>query len=88
METKLHKKNIRRAKVKTGFVFGLMAPKSKNCSNMVMLWKKETKLEIMGYAGNFIDAIVTDDTSNGELPAFMDNLKRRGGRSHGTNSKH
>jgi len=36
----------------------------------------------MGYAGNFIDAIVTDETSNGELPAFMDILKRRGGRSH------
>ena len=87
-ETKLHKKNIRRAKEKTGFVFGFMVPKSENCSGMVMLWKKETKLEIMGYAGNFIDAIVTNETSNRELLAFMVILKRRGGRSHRTNSKH
>ena len=64
METKLHKRNIRRAKEKIGFVFGLMVPKFENCSGMVMLWKKETKLEIMGYARNFIDAIVIDETSN------------------------
>ena len=31
---------------------------------MAMLWKKETKLEIMGYVGNFIDAIVIDEPSN------------------------
>ena len=29
-----------------------------------MLWKKEIKLEIMGYAGNFFDAIVTNKASD------------------------
>ena len=29
-----------------------------------MLWKKEIKLEIMRYAGNFIDAIVIDEMLN------------------------
>ena len=85
METRLHKRNIRRVKEKTGFVFGLMVPKSENCSGLAMLWKKEIKLEIMGYVGNFIDAIVIDETliSNGELPDFMDVLKCRKGRSLG-----
>ena len=64
METKLHWKNIRRVKEKIGFVFGLMVPKSEKCSGLAMLWKKEVKLEIMGYAGNFIDAIVIDETLN------------------------
>ena len=39
-------------------------PKSEKCSGLAMLWKKEIKLEIMGYAGNFIDAIVIDETLN------------------------
>ena len=28
-----------------------------------MLWKKDIKLEIMGYAGNYIDAIIVESQS-------------------------
>ena len=63
METKLKLSAMKRAKEKGGFVFGLIVPKAKNCRGLAMLWKKEIKLEIMGYYGNFIDAIVTDEHS-------------------------
>ena len=55
---------MKRKKEKAGFVFGFIVPKAKNYIGLVMLWKKEIKLEIMGYAGNFIDAIVIDESSN------------------------
>ena len=55
---------MKRKKEKAGFVFGFIVPKAKNYIGLVMLWKKEIKLEIMGYAGNFIDAIVTDESSD------------------------
>ena len=64
METKLKLSAMKRAKEKAGFFFGLIVPKAKNCGGLAMLWKKEIKLEIMGYFGNFIDAIVTDERSD------------------------
>ena len=51
-------------KEKAGFVFGLIVPKDENCGGMAMQWKKEINLEIMGYAANFIDAIVTNEPSS------------------------
>ena len=64
METKLKMSAMKREKEKAGFIFGLIVPKAQNCGGFIMLWKKEIKLEIMGYAGNFIDTIVTDESSN------------------------
>ena len=61
METKLNMRAMKREKEKAGFVFGLIVPKVENCGGLAMLWKKEIKLEIMGYARNFIDAIITDE---------------------------
>ena len=59
-ETKLKKKAMDRAKRKMGFVYGLVVPKSDKSGGLAMLWKENINLEIMGYAVNFIDAIVTE----------------------------
>ena len=64
METKLKMSAMKRKKEKASFVFGFIVPKAENCRVLVMLWKKEIKLEIMGYAGNFIDAIAIDESSD------------------------
>ena len=63
METKLPKKKKKGTKERAGFVFGLIVPNSENCGGIAMLWKKELKLEIMGYTGNVIDAIITVEPS-------------------------
>ena len=62
METKLKMSAMKREKEKAGFVFGLIVPKAQNCVGLAMLWKKDIKLEIIGYAWNFIDAIVIDES--------------------------
>ena len=64
METKLKMSAMKRENEKAGFVFGLIVPKAQNCVGLAMLWKKDIKLEIIGYAWNFIDAIVIDESSN------------------------
>ena len=60
LETKLKKKAMERAKRKVGFVYSLVVPKSDKSGGLAMLWKENINLEIMGYASNFIDAIVTE----------------------------
>ena len=60
METKLKMSAMKRENEKAGFVFGLIVPKAQNCVGLAMLWKKDIKLEIIGYAWNFIDAIVIE----------------------------
>ena len=62
METKLKMSAMKRENEKAGFVFGLIVPKAQNCVGLAMLWKKDIKLEIIGYAWNFIDAIVIDES--------------------------
>ena len=64
METKLKMSAMKRENEKAGFVFGLIVPKAQNCVGLAILWKKDIKLEIIGYAWNFIDAIVIDESSN------------------------
>ena len=64
METKLKMSAMKRENEKAGFVFGLIVPKAQNCVGLAMLWKKDIKLEIIGYTWNFIDAIVIDESSN------------------------
>lgn len=54
---------MERAKARAGFVYGLVVPKSNRSGGLAMLWKKEINLDIMGYAGNYIDAIVTESIS-------------------------
>ena len=58
LETKLKKKAMERAKRKMGFFYGLVVPKSNKSGGLAMLWKENINLEIMGYAGNFIDTMV------------------------------
>ena len=43
---------------KWGFFYGLVVPKSNKSGGLAMLWKENINLEIMGYAGNFIDTMV------------------------------
>ena len=62
METKLKMSAMKREKEKAGFIFGLIVPKAQNCVGLAILWKKDIKLEIIGYAWNFIDAIVIDES--------------------------
>lgn len=64
LETKLNKKVMVRAKEKARYIFGLIVPKSERSGGIAMLWKKEINLEIIGYAGNYIDAIVTESLSS------------------------
>ena len=54
---------MERAKARASFVYGLVVPKSNRSGGLAMLWKKEINLDIMGYAGNYIDAIVTESIS-------------------------
>ena len=51
---------MERAKTRASFVYGLVVPKSNRNGGLAMLWKKEFNLDIMGYAGNYIDAIVME----------------------------
>ena len=51
---------MERAKRKVGFVYDLVVPKSDKSGGLAMLWKENINMEIMGYAVNFIDAIVTE----------------------------
>ena len=62
-ETKLKKKAMESAKRKVGFVYGLVVPKLDKSGGMALLWKENINLEIMGYVGNFINAIVTEADS-------------------------
>ena len=62
-KTKLKKKAMERAKRKVGFVYGLVVPKSNKSGGLAMLWKENINLEIMGYAGDLIDTIVTEADS-------------------------
>ena len=55
---------MERAKARAGFVYGLVVPKSNRSGGLAMLWKKVINLDIMGYAGNYIDAIVTESISS------------------------
>jgi len=63
METKLNKKGMEKVKGRAGFIDGLIIPKSDRSGGLAMLWKKDFKLEIMGYARNYIDAIVVESHS-------------------------
>ena len=87
METKLKMSAMKSMKEKVGFVFGLTVPKAKNCGGLAMLWKKEIKLEIMGYSGNFIDAIVIDELFGFKwrITGFYGHLETHRKRSRGSN---
>ena len=54
---------MEKAKDKAGFVYGLIVPKSERTRGIAMLWKKDINMEIKGYAGNYIGAIVIDSIS-------------------------
>ena len=62
-ETKLDKKGIERAKERTGFIYGLIVLKLGQSGGLAMLCKIDINLKIMGYARNYIDAIIVESPS-------------------------
>nr|POF12336.1 hypothetical protein CFP56_66754 [Quercus suber] len=54
---------MEKVKDRTGFIHGLIVPRSERSEGLAMLWKKDINLEIMEYVGNFIDAIVVEFSS-------------------------
>ena len=63
METKLKKKRMEKEKEKASFNNGLVIPSSSRSGGLALLWKKDIVVEVQGYSGNYIDAIVTDPTT-------------------------
>lgn len=59
----LDKKGIERAKERTGFIYGLIVLKSGQSGGLAMLCKIDINLKIMGYARNYIDAIIVESPS-------------------------
>ncbi|XP_075655017.1 uncharacterized protein LOC142625210 [Castanea sativa] len=54
---------MEKIKGKAGFSNGLIIPKSDKSGGLAILWKKDIKLEIVGYVGNYIDAMVVESQS-------------------------
>ena len=54
---------MEKEKEKAGFINGLVIPSSGRSGGLALLWKKDIVVEVQGYSGNYIDAIVTDPTT-------------------------
>ncbi|XP_075675171.1 uncharacterized protein LOC142644440 [Castanea sativa] len=62
-ETKLKRAGVERIKRKVQIFDGMIVPSDGKSGGLAMLWKKDVKLEIMGYSKNHIDAIITESSS-------------------------
>ena len=63
METKMKKYHMEKVKFKIGLLNGLIVPSVGRNGGLAMLWSRDIKVEVQGYSGNYIDAIVTDPES-------------------------
>ena len=63
METKMKKYRMEKEKFKIGLLNGLIVPSVGRSGRLAMLWSRDIKVEVQGYSGNYIDAIVTDPES-------------------------
>ncbi|XP_075658762.1 uncharacterized protein LOC142628578 [Castanea sativa] len=54
---------MEKEKFKIGLLNGLIVPKVGRSGGLAMLWNGDIKVEVQGYSGNYIDAIVTDPDS-------------------------
>lgn len=60
METKLKLKAMKKEKEKVGFSNGLIVPSSGRSGGLILMWERDITVEVQGYSGSHIDAIVTD----------------------------
>lgn len=59
-KTKLKKKQMEKVREKTGLLNGLIVPSFGRSGGLALLWRRDVKVEIQGYLGSYIDAIVTN----------------------------
>lgn len=50
-------------KEKAGFLNGLIVPSLGRSGGLILMWKREIIVEVQGYSGSHIDAIVIDPSS-------------------------
>ena len=62
-ETKLKKYHMEKEKFKTSLLNGLIVPSLRKSGGLAMLWSSNIKVEVQGYLGSYIDAIVTNPKS-------------------------
>ena len=58
-ETKVKKHHMEKEKFKTSLLNGLIVPSVGRREGLAMLWSRDIKVEVQGYSGNYIDAVVT-----------------------------
>ena len=77
LETKLKKYQMEKEKFKTGLSNGLIVPSLGRSWGLAMLWSRDIKVEVQGYLGNYIDAIVTNPESGFKwcIMGFYGNLE-------------
>ena len=51
---------MQKEKFKTSLLNGLIIPSVGRSGGLAMLWSRDIKVEVQGYSGNYIDAVVTD----------------------------
>ena len=56
----MKKYQVEKEKFKIGLLNGLIVPSVGRSGGLAMLWSRDIKVEVQGYSGNYIDAIVTD----------------------------
>ena len=51
---------MEKVREKTGLLNGLIVPSFGRSGGLALLWRRDVKVEIQGYLGSYIDAIVTN----------------------------
>ena len=60
----MKKYQMEKEKFKISLLNGLIVPRVGRSGGLAMLWSKDIKVEVQGYSGNYIDAIVIDPESS------------------------
>ena len=73
----MKKYQMEKEKFKIGLLNGLIVPSVGRSGRLAMLWSRDIKVEVQGYSGNYIDAIVTDPESGFKwrITGFYENLE-------------
>ena len=59
-ETKIKKKLMEKGKEKASFTNSVIIPNSSRSEGLALLWKRDIIVEVQGYSGKYVDAIVID----------------------------
>ena len=59
-ETKIKKKLMEKEKEKASFTNSVIIPNSSRSEGLALLWKRDIIVEVQGYSGKYVDAIVID----------------------------